>query len=400
MFYFDPDLGRMHDSQRAPSAGGSRRRRWEMKSKEAFETSLAMEIQSPQRRTQGRKKDFKKDPSTESQKEKSNLDNSCKEHQVPSPKAQKSNMGKDDNDSDLLSSKLSALIDEANVKAKDLHKRSEKDKDRQQQREKSESKIDIQKEHNVRDIYEMGPVKRNMKDDIISDHLEKQPQNDNEKAQILNDKFETKSLKLADSPKLKNGIEVSDYMASAPPYSPEYRETPKKKHKKKSESSLLLVSNKNEESYITLQLKEMDEDIIDMSKEDKECVLSAPNLLFASASNPHGNISTVYQEKLNGFVLIKNELSGVQKKSEDLHDVTEIPTRSSHAIFIQGGFRTFSVLCQGLLAGLTLAHCLLIFLLDSNSGKIPGLYPSSMAHVFFALILFLTTVCLVAACDS
>lgn len=345
----------MHDSQRAPSAGGSRRRRWEVKSKEAFETSLAVEIQSPQLRTQRSKKDFKKEPSTESQKDKSNVDNFHKEHPAASsPKfsSQKTKRGKDDDDGDLLSSKLSALIDEANVKAKDLHKSSMKDK--QLYKEKSESKMDIEKELNV------SLFKGKIKDDN-SDQFEKEPLKENDKAQILNDKFETKSLKLVDSPQLKNGIELSDYMSSAPPLSPEHEETPKKKkHKKKNESSLLLVSNTNEESYITLQLKEMDDDIIDMSKEDKECVLSAPNLLFTSASNPRGNISTVYQEKLSGFVLTKNGYNGVQKKSEDLHDITETPTLSSHAIFIQGGFRTFSVLCQGLLAGLTLAHCLLV----------------------------------------
>lgn len=164
---------------------------------------------------------------------------------------------------------------------------------------------------------------------------------------------------------------------------------------------MLLVTNANEESYISLQLKEMDDDIINVTKEDKDCPLSVPKLIFAaSTSHPLNNISTIYHEKLGGFVVARNEFNGVRRKNEDLHDVSQVPTRSSHAIFLQGGFRTFSVLSQGLLAGITLAHCLLIFLLDKDPMKVPGLlYPSSLAHAFFALIIFLTTICLVAACD-
>ncbi|KAG7154021.1 putative Transmembrane protein 237-like [Homarus americanus] len=208
----------------------------------------------------------------------------------------------------------------------------------------------------------------------------------------------------------------------------------KRKDQKENESQILMTSNSNEKSYISLQLKEMDDDIIEVTREDNDCVLSAPRLLLAaSTSDAHNNISTIYQEKLDGFVVARNEFSGVYKKSEDIHDVSQVPTRSSHAIFIQGGFRTFSVLCQGLLAGIThIVSCipsppqsqllfvtscnrnqfytfvhqiqhkdmiLKIFLLDDDPSNIPSLYPPTMAHVFFTLVIFLTTICLVAACD-
>ncbi|XP_045606165.2 uncharacterized protein [Procambarus clarkii] len=393
----------MPDSKRTPSArsnGGSRRRRWEVKSKEAFETSLAIEIESPENRAHHTKKECRKEPSTETSRDKNNYYNSYGKYpKASSPEAsEKTREGKDCDGTDILSSRISALIDEASAKVKDPQRKSSKDK---QQKSESKAEEENEREHRLKGTHEKRPVKDSATEAYPIENLQIIPLRKNDKAQIINDKFETKSLKVAASPEGKGGYEEENYVASAPPLPSDEQTTPKnKKHKKEYESKQLMITDTNEESYISLQLKEMSDDIIEVTREDKDGILSAPKLLLAaSASHPSSNISTIYQERLSGFVVTRNEFAGVHRKNEDLLDVNQVPSRTSHAVFLQGGFRTFSVLCQGLLAGITLAHCLLIFLLESDPSKIPGLYPPSMTHVFFALIIFLSTICLVSACD-
>lgn len=360
----------MHESQRTSSAksnGGSRRRRWEVKSKEAFETSLAIEICSPEKKNQHTRRETRKESSTESSDGYSNFNKGSKQKpKSPSPKSssQKREVNKTEETADPLSSRISALIEEANAKSKETpRKPSKKDKQLIVEEESELVLGKASKQQSTDNAEEVYPGSDISHEDNMKDVTAMIPYEGKGKKQILYDKFETKSLKEATNPQIDGSVEPSTFRASAPPMSPEPAETPKKKKrkKKKSESKLLLVSNTNDESYISLQLKEMDEDVVDVSHDDDGgCVLSAPNLLFAATTSSHpGNISTVYQEKLGGFVVAK-DFMGIQKKSEDLHDVSQIPTRSSHAIFLQSGFRTFSVLCQGLLAGVTLAHCLLV----------------------------------------
>lgn len=358
----------MHESQRSSSArsnGGSRRRRWEVKSKEAFETSLAVEICSPEKKNQHATREPTNEPSTDSSDKTSNCNKRDKQYpKSSSPKL--SSQNHEVNKADVLSSRISALLDEASAKPKETSRKSSKGKDKQIIADQSDSELGEEVRQHYADDEKRPPGNTILHENNIKES-EIIPFGEKEKAQIFYDKFETKSLKEAGIQQTEGVVEPS--VASAPPMSPEPQVPKKKKRKKKSESKLLLVSNANEESYISLQLKEMDEDVIDVSRDDEGCVLSAPNLLFAASTSNHpGNISTVYQEKIEGFVVTK-DFMGVQKKSEDIHDINQITTRSSHAIFLQSGFRTFSVLCQGLLAGVTLAHCLFVSIL-----LIPVLY--------------------------
>lgn len=340
-----------------------------MKSKESFERSLAVEVDSPHRRTPRYRRDSRGEPSPDypedrnpfSQQQPSASPPQDSTHKMSFPRnsTHKSEAAHQGSESDLLSAKLSALIEEASVKSKDTEKGSLGDVRRaswghlEQTNEKSPSETHTSEKQ--RELLKAVP-------EIIS------PKDWN-KAQVLNDKFETKSLKVAEeSPKKKVKEEEedvqSDYTPSAPPMpcqetSRTLPSRKKKDHRKSSNSKMLMDGNTSKESYISLQLREMEEDVIATARGDP-CVLSAPGLLFNATINPSGTISTIYQEKVGGFVIARNEVEGLQRKKEDLQDSSQAQTPSSHAIFLQSGFRTFSVLCQGLLAGITLAHCLMV----------------------------------------
>ncbi|MPC31819.1 transmembrane protein 237A-like isoform X2 [Portunus trituberculatus] len=374
------------------SGGGSRRRRWEMKSKESFEKSLAVEIESPPRKSSRHRRDSKWEPSADSPEGRNPFFREPSGSSPPHDFSHKNEKVHQDSESDLLSSKLSALIEEASVKSKEPEMTPLKEK-----RRSSLGHFEQKPEKNLPEpqcVKPGGETLRSLKD--------------RDKAQVLNDKFETKSLKVAgETPrKMEEGeekTEQADYTPSAPPISsPEMSKmlpTKKKKDRRKKNPHVVVGGSTNNESYITVQLQQMEEDVIGNGKEEEQCVLSAPALLFNTTINPAGTISTIYQEKLGGFVIARNDMEGVQRKNEELRDTSEASTPSSHAIFLQSGFRTFSVLCQGLLAGLTLAHCLMIFLLEGDASKLQRVYPPTVAQVFFGLVLFLTSLCLVAAFD-
>lgn len=371
MVTFLQNFPTMREAPRTASArsfgGGSRRRRWEMKSKESFERSLAVEIDSPQRRTPhyrrdskgGASADYPEDRNPFSQKQPRASPPQDLTYKTPFPEnsAPKNEAARQGSESDLLSAKLSALIEEASVKSKDTERGSVGEVRRSswghpehtvEKRPGEASNINEGRRESLKTVPEVKAPK------------------DWDKAQTLNDKFETKSLKVAEeSPKMKVKEEdtKSDYTPSAPPLSSQETSQTlpsrkKKDHRRSSKSKMLMEGTTNKESYISLQLREMEEDVIDATREP--CVLSAPGLLINATINPSGTISTIYQEKVGGFVIARNGVEGLQRKSEDLRDNTQVVTPSSHAIFIQSGFRTFSVLCQGLLAGITLAHCLMV----------------------------------------
>lgn len=262
-------------------------------------------------------------------------------------------------DPDPLTTKLSAIIEEANVKTKNGQKSQGLPEESGENRRESVGKDDS----NVQIVQDNTPSEKSG-----TSTLGIIVPRDKDKAQYINDRFETKSLKMALSPQAIKG-EESYYLASAPPMSPPEPNEPtpgkKKKHKKKSEQKVVVFGNPGEESYISLQLREMEEDVRDpQHKATAElCALSAPGLLLsASVSQPPAThtISTIFREEIGGFVMARHGFEGLQKRNEDLYDPSEIPTRTSHAIFLQRGFRTFSVFCQGLLAGITLAHCLVV----------------------------------------
>ena len=348
---------RMREAPRTASArssgGGSRRRRWEMKSKESFEKSLAVEIDSPQRKTSRHRRDSKWEPSADSPEGRNPFFQDQSRSSPPQDYGHKNEKVHQDSESDLLSSKLSALIEEASMKSKEVEVTPLKEK-----RRSSFGHFEQKPEKNLPEPQCVKQAEEN----LIS-------LKDRDKAQVLNDKFETKSLKVAgETPrKMEEGEEMTeqaDYRPSAPPMSsPEVSKTlptKKKKDRRKKNPQVVVGGSTSKESYITVQLQHMEEDVIGNGKGEEQCVLSAPALLFNTTINPAGTISTIYQEKLGGFVMERNDMEGVQRKNEELRDTSEASTPSSHAIFLQSGFRTFSVLCQGLLAGLTLAHCLMV----------------------------------------
>ena len=440
------------EEPRVSSAKNSRRRRWEVKSKESFETSLAVEIEnSPLRKEStskfpGKDSQFHRDISPK-EKPKTSDDKSKESHKQtektpnktsikpssatsratgsksarskpssarskPSsakskPSSAKSTSGvkvsKADNppnvdsDTDLLSAKLGALIEEANAKNKDLQRRSPKEKEKDHiPKDGSEEKHspkddfydDIQKQYhscpNPKDL----PVK-DTKDSppahlpksgtpyhtIRVDSADHSPV-DNHPAHTANDNppgenrtAQENHMYSDDPPKYseRDNMMYSDDSSpepSAPPLSsispsPEWIPKMRKSKKKKSESQMLLLNAANEESFISLQLKELKDDVVDITRDKR--IVAAPGLLRASSLPAvHGNINAMFRERIGGFVMTRQGDDGSPKLSERLQDPNQVKTRTSHAVFLQSGFRTFTVLCQGLLAGLTLAHCLLV----------------------------------------
>lgn len=336
----------MNSGKRASSAKNSRRRRWEVKSKESFETSLAVEFESPEK--------SQKSETEENTGSSSNLPNDKEEATNTTSKSRKPTRSKsatpskvieEENEDDLLSARIAALIEEASIKSKDSPKSP--------------------KEGN-NEPGSSGPTKERRKEADIPTKTESKENPElilvakNDKNMMFPNPFDT--------PVKNHTIEQGNFAPTAPPYSPggDVEEIPrKKKQKKKSDSSrLMLVSSKNEESMISVQLRDLGEDVVEVSREYQDPVVAMPSLLLApSTSNPGQNsISTIFHEQLNGFVISKNNGDGRQRLSESLHDVNQSQTRGSHALFLQNGFRSFCVLCQGLLAGITLAHCLLVSL--------------------------------------
>ncbi|XP_068210887.1 nucleolar protein dao-5-like [Palaemon carinicauda] len=514
----------MEDS-RVSSAKNSRRRRWEVKSKESFETSLAVEIEdSPAKKEttvkfqeSDKKFPFEEDvlPKEKSSKTSEDSAKTEKSHRktssvkpssatskgtgsklvktkpssakskpssakskpssakskpssaksITSQKATKVDKSSENNaDTDLLSAKLGALIDEASIKSKDSHRRSAKEKGKSPTErddvsgyDSNDSPITLTPDDSPPLLSPEDSLPLNSSEDSLPLHspedspplhsLENNPSTyDVESHQDYTSKgdlpmdlgkdtffvnasddvppvFGKKDGPLIEVRKVKESIVYTDdppkytekadtmYLddsspePSAPPLSsispsPELIPKRKKTKSKKSESQMLLLNTANEESFISLQLKELKDDVVDITQDPR--IVAAPGLLHTSTTSlptVHGNINAVFQERIGGFVMTRQDDDGSPKRSERFHDATQIKTRSSYAVFLQSGFRTFSVLCQGLLAGLTLAHCLLIFLLETDPAKLPSMYNSRMAHIFYALIIFLTTICFTAACD-
>lgn len=334
-------MTKMNSGKRASSAKNSRRRRWEVKSKESFETSLAVEFESPEK--------SQKSETEENTGSTSSLSNDKEEATNSTSKSRKSTRSKsatpskviEEENEDDLSARIAALIEEASIKSKDSPKARKEGNNEPSTKEKHKEP--------------RTPVKPESKENPELILVAK-----NDKNMMFPNAFDT--------PVKHHTIEQESFTPTAPPYSPggEVEEIPrKKKQKKKSDSSrLMLVSSKNEESVISVQLRDLGEDVVEVSREYQDPVVAMPSLLLAPSTSSPGqnNISTIFHEQLNGFVITKNNGNGRQRLSESLHDVNQSQTRGSHALFLQNGFRSFCVLCQGLLAGITLAHCLLVSL--------------------------------------
>ncbi|XP_066970991.1 nucleolar protein dao-5-like [Macrobrachium rosenbergii] len=528
----------MEDS-RVSSAKNSRRRRWEVKTKESFETSLAIEIEdSPAKKetavkfqekdstfpseddtllkekTSKTSEDYGKDsakaekhpkktssskpssatskgtkpakaktssatakpssatakpssakskPSSAKSKPSSAKSKPSSAKSVTGSKATKTEKPLEDNtETDLLSAKLGALIDEASVKSKDSQRRSAKEKGKIQSERDDVSGYDSNDspvshspedspplhspvdslplhspddssppqsledspplqslennpsaytvegdlDYTSKGVLPVDPSKDNYFVHASDDALAVLGKNDGPVVEVR--KVKESVLYTDDPPKYTEKDDTmylndSSPEPSAPPLSsvspsPEWIPKRKKTKSKKSESQMLLLNTANEESFISLQLKELKDDVVDITEDPR--IVASPGLLrTASLPTVQGNINAVFEERIGGFVMTRQDDDGSPKKSERLQDATQVKTRTSHAVFLQSGFRTFSVLCQGLLAGLTLAHCLLIFLLETDPAKLPAMYNSRMAHIFYALIIFLTTICFTSACD-
>ncbi|XP_064093030.1 neurofilament heavy polypeptide-like isoform X2 [Macrobrachium nipponense] len=530
----------MEDS-RVSSAKNSRRRRWEVKTKESFETSLAIEIEDspakretavkfqekdstihseddtmPKEKTSKTSEDYGKEsakaekhpkktslskpssatskgtkpakakpsatakpssatakPSSAKSKPSSAKSKPSSAKSKPSSaksvtgsgsKATKTEKPSENNaETDLLSAKLGALIDEASVKSKDSQRRSAKEKGKIHSERDDVSGYDsnyspvshtpesspplhspedspplhspddsspLQSledsspplhslennpsahiaegnlDYTSKGVLPLDPSKDNYFVHASDDALTVAGKNDGPVVEV---RKVQESVAYADEPpkytEKDNAMYLNDSSPepSAPPLSsispsPEWIPKRKKTKSKKSESQMLLLNTANEESFISLQLKELKDDVVDITQDPR--IVASPGLLrTASLPTVHGNINAVFEERIGGFVMTRQGDDGSPKKSERLQDATQVKTRTSYAVFLQSGFRTFSVFCQGLLAGLTLAHCLLIFLLETDPAKLPSMYNSRMAHIFYALIIFLTTICFTSACD-
>ncbi|XP_063608034.1 uncharacterized protein LOC134782464 [Penaeus indicus] len=372
-------MTKMNSGKRASSAKNSRRRRWEVKSKESFETSLAVEFESPEKSQKSETEENTGSTSSlPKDKEEATSATSKPRKSTRSKSATPSKVIDEEEEDDLLSARIAALIEEASIKSKDSPKAP-------------------------KEPGSIGPTKEKHKEPRTP--VKPEPKENPELILVAKNDKNIMFPNPFDTPVKHHTIEQESFTPTAPPYSPGggVEEIPrKKKQKKKSDSSrLMLVSSKNEESVISVQLRDLGEDVVEVSREYQDPVVAMPSLLLAPSTSTPGqnNISTIYHEQLNGFIISKNNGNGRQRLSESLHDVNQSQTRGSHALFLQNGFRSFCVLCQGLLAGITLAHCLLIFLFDVEPMTLPRVYTPRMAHVFYSLIIFLSTICFVAACD-
>ncbi|XP_076043433.1 uncharacterized protein LOC143026614 [Oratosquilla oratoria] len=332
----------MAEENRVGSAQSSRRRRWELHSRESFETSLAVEYSSPRDSFKANTK------STESRQR----PRSTQKSKLPRPKSSAEEKGKkrveeshhasatseisnnrfeeelmQEVEKDLLNSKLSAIIDDASKTKKSKNTRTP------------------------------TPQAEEKHKDKIEDGVEYEPE----------DKFRP----------------------SAPSLSPEYI----------NRKSVPTFDPSLSQSVICQHLKAVSEDVVDVESLEKEKDTADPFVPYhLEESEKNKVISTIFKENASGFVLSSESSIDGNAKMEDLPvEMTE--TRKAHALNTQRGFRSFAVFCQGFLAGITFTHCIMIFLLDEINAAIGSAYSSTIAQVFFAVIIFLTTICLVATCD-
>ena len=272
---------------RTASAKSSRRRRWEVKSKESFESSLALaseisdspdKIEKPHRRSKA---------------------------EVSFEDDSKNNLSDSNTSDDILSSKLASLMDSVEKKRKT-------------------------------------------------------PTPDE------NDQVTVKStdLDLVDS-ELSNM--TMNPTPTAPPLSPIAKKSDKRKKSSKSKKKHSKKTDPNE-SFISSQLKHLEEDVVNIENNNNidSAIIAVPGLLLGQTNADMKEISTIYCERMNGFVVARDKNKNFTLENERLRDLKKKETRVSHAINLQTGFRTFSILCQGLLAGLTLAHCLMVIIFSTK----------------------------------
>ncbi|KAF2361810.1 Transmembrane protein 237 [Trinorchestia longiramus] len=218
--------------------------------------------------------------------------------------------------------------------------------------------------------------------------------------------------------------DFSSKSSSSSPSDSHYKKKRRRSRKFEQKESVRQGSN----SYINVQLQKLRDDIIDSTTDIKKLVfddgqfgshnpslLPLPGLVLAnthavndssSEQKMRASVSAIYCEKVHGFVLAKDweryaaqaGLSVEEGCSERLHP-NRPPSRASLAVMLQTSFRTFAVFAQGLLAGVSLAHCILVFLIAESWQDVTSALLPRLTHVFYALIIFLTLVCLVAACD-
>ncbi|XP_018021923.1 uncharacterized protein LOC108678091 [Hyalella azteca] len=206
--------------------------------------------------------------------------------------------------------------------------------------------------------------------------------------------------------------------------SPSSSETKKKRRKSRKRDSVRPVPD----SYISEQLQKLRDDIVDSSSEirhqvcdngqfgaENPSLLPLPSLVLPNtrAEKDLGDnqkfestVRAIYCEKVRGFALAKDwqryaAEAGLTVESghcERLHPNWP-SSRASLAARLQTSFRTFSVFSQGLLAGVSLAHCVLVFLIAESWQDVTSALLPRLTHVFYSLIVFLTLICFVASCD-
>ena len=315
-------VSEMSDKRTSSAKSNSRRRRWEVKSKESFESSLAIssEANTPNKEFKNKIKHTTNkslNPFDEDQDENIYKINENPNSLNPFYENENTSNSSDLSESitvkttsqDALSAKLSTILDNTSKTSKKL-----------------KNETDDYKSFNAHHEKEQNQTQREVK---------------------MYDNEET-----SEDP-------------TAPPLSPEV--TLKKKETKSNKSKKKKIkSSHNEESFITSQLKYLQEDVINYENNNNEspAIIAVPGLLIGQTNTPMNNIGNVYCEKMNGFVIAKNKNVLNGQENEKLHDMKKKSNRVSHATSIQTGFRTFSVLCQGLLAGISLAHCLLVSKID------------------------------------
>ncbi|CAL4157894.1 unnamed protein product, partial [Meganyctiphanes norvegica] len=272
-----------------------------------------------------------------------------------------------------------------------IHKKSKKSKKDKQLSQKKDSE-----DHNDQLAEKLS--------DLIDNVKVKKKKKKEKSTQKKNDKNEVEESKAKAADKTDQDIDKSIHSTATPDKSSDLskKEKKKKQKSKKSTSKLSLLSGSREEICITSQLRDLKDDVIivDENKEPEETILNVQNLnINPSTAHQEKYINATFHENINGFIAAKNKSGEMIHADESMQDLTQGPSRASHAIFLQRGFRTISVFCHGLLAGITVAHCLLIFLLSSRSEEIIKIYQQSLAHTFFSLVFFLTIICFVASCD-
>lgn len=134
---------------------------------------------------------------------------------------------------------------------------------------------------------------------------------------------------------------------------------------------------------------------------------SKPHAVIEPSSLPSQAVDFMFIEKKDGQGFVKEHKSRVLNKTQtrtdydiNLLDQEQQPTALDFMMTLHHGFRRFSMIAHGLLAGIAVSQCLFIYVLDNSSSELNLLNNYyTIAAPYHSIYYFLLAICSVSVLD-